>query len=56
VRHHRVARGTSAKLSHYIGPLLVYLMENKMPFVHHVVELWGCGYIIEDVKGLNERT
>jgi hypothetical protein len=27
-----------------------------MPFVHHVVERWGCGNTIENNKGLNERT
>ncbi len=27
-----------------------------MPFVHHVVEQWGCGCTIQDNKGLNERT
>jgi hypothetical protein len=39
-----------------MGLVLVYPMENKMPFVHHVIEQWGCGYIDEDDKGLNERT
>jgi hypothetical protein len=34
-----VIRGTSVKLSHYMGPTLVYPMENKMPFVHHVVDV-----------------
>jgi hypothetical protein len=36
--------------------MLTYLMENKMSFVHHVIEQWGCGCIFEDDKGLNERT
>ncbi len=26
-----------------------------MPFVHHAVKQWGCGYTIEDDKGLNEK-
>jgi hypothetical protein len=51
-----VARGMSAKLSYYIGLTLVYEMENEMPLVHHVVEWWGCGCMIKDNKGLNERT
>jgi hypothetical protein len=51
-----VVRGTSAKLPHYMGPTLVYLIENEMPLVHHVVERWGCGYIDKDNKDLNERT
>ncbi len=33
-----VARRANAKPPHCIGPMLTYLMENKMPFVHHVVE------------------
>jgi hypothetical protein len=39
-----------------MGLSLTYPMENEMPLVHHVVEWWGCGYIIEDDKGLNEKT
>ncbi len=50
-----VIRGASAKLPHYMGPTLVYIMENKMSLVHHIVEWRGCGYINEDGKGLNER-
>jgi hypothetical protein len=51
-----VIGGTSAKLPHYTSLALAYLMENKMSFVHHTVERWGCGYIIKDDKCLNERT
>jgi hypothetical protein len=45
-----------ASLPHCMGPTLTYLMENEMPLVHHIVEQRGCSYIIEDDKGLNERT
>jgi hypothetical protein len=51
-----IAKGTNAKLPHYTGFVLTYPMENKMPLVHHVIKWWGCGYIIEDDKGVNERT
>jgi hypothetical protein len=51
-----VVGGTKAKPSHYTSPMLTYPMENKMPFVHHTIEQWGCGYTIKDNKGLNERT
>jgi hypothetical protein len=51
-----VAGGTSAKLPHCIDHVLAYPMESEMPFVHHTIEWWGCDYIIEDGKGLNERT
>jgi hypothetical protein len=47
---------TSAKLPHCIGPALAYLMENEMPFVHHAIEWWGCSYVIEDNRNINERT
>jgi hypothetical protein len=50
-----VGRGVSAKLSHYTDPALIYLMENEMPFVHHIVERWGCNYTNEDNKGLSEK-
>jgi hypothetical protein len=30
--------GVSAKLPHCTSPMLIYLMENEMPFLHHVVE------------------
>jgi hypothetical protein len=33
-----ITRGTSAKLPHHWGHVLTYPMENKMPFVHHVVK------------------
>ncbi len=36
--------------------MLVYSMENKTPFVHHIVEWQGCGYKVEDDKSLNEKT
>jgi len=49
-------RVVNAKLPHCMGPVLTYPMENKMPFVHHVVEWWGCGHTIKDDKGLSERT
>jgi hypothetical protein len=26
-----------------------------MPFVHHTIEQWGCGYTNNDDKSLNER-
>jgi hypothetical protein len=51
-----VAGGASAKLPHYIGHALAYPMENRMSFVHHAIEWWGCSYIITDNKNLNERT
>jgi hypothetical protein len=35
--------------------MLAYLMENEMPFVHHTIEQWGCGYTNNDDKSLNER-
>ncbi len=46
----------SAKLLHCMGHALAYLMENEMPLVHHAIERWGCNCIINDNKGLNERT
>jgi hypothetical protein len=52
----RVARGASVKLPHYIGPALIYLMENEMPLVHHNEEWWGHNYRNENNKGLSERT
>jgi hypothetical protein len=33
-----VIRKASAKLPHHKGLAFTYLMENEMPFVHHVVE------------------
>jgi hypothetical protein len=51
-----VAGGVSSKLPHYTGLALTYPMENKMPFVHHIVEQWGCDYSNKDGKGLSERT
>jgi hypothetical protein len=47
----KVARGTSTKLLHYKGHVLIYPMENEMPFIHHIVEWWGCSFIIKDGKG-----
>jgi hypothetical protein len=51
-----VVGGASAKLPHCTGLVLTYPMEKKMPFIHHVVERWGCGYTNEDDKSLSERT
>jgi hypothetical protein len=51
-----VVKRINVKLSHCIGLMLIYPMENKMPFVHHVVEWWGCHYTNEDGKSLNENT
>jgi len=51
-----VVRGASAKLPHCTGPTLIYPMENKMPFIYHAIERWGCGYTDKDNKGLCERT
>jgi hypothetical protein len=51
-----VARGANAKLPHYTSLALTYPMKNEMSFVHHVIKWWGCDYIIEDGKSLNERT
>jgi hypothetical protein len=31
-------------------------MENEIPFLHHIVDLWGCSCTIENNKSLNERT
>jgi len=45
-----VVGGASVKLTHCTGPMLVYPMENEMPFVHHVVKRWGCGYTNDDKK------
>jgi hypothetical protein len=50
-----VARRINAKLPHCTGFMLTYPMENKMPFIHHTIECWRCGYIIENDKGLNEK-
>jgi hypothetical protein len=33
-----VTRGIMPKLPHCMGPTLIYLMENEMPFVHHAIE------------------
>jgi hypothetical protein len=51
-----VARRTNAKLPHCMGLVLIYPMEDNMPFVHHVIERWGCDYTIENDKSLNEKT
>ncbi len=51
-----VIERTSGKLPHCTGPVLTYPMENEMPFIHHVVEQWGCGYTNKEGKGLSERT
>ncbi len=51
-----VAIRASIKLPHSTCLTPTYLMENKMQLVHHIVEWWGCICIIENNKGLNERT
>ncbi len=51
----RVIGGASAKLPHCMNLMLAYPMENEMPFVHHTIEQWGCGYTNNDDKSLNER-
>jgi len=33
-----VTKGTNVKQPHHRGPLLIFLMENKKPFIHCVVE------------------
>jgi len=50
-----VTKGTNAN-SHIIGFVLVYLVENEMPFIHHVVKQHGCDCTIKDNKSLNGRT
>jgi hypothetical protein len=52
----RVMKGTNAKLPHHRGLTLSYPMENKTPFVCHVIKRQGCGYTIKENKSLNERT
>jgi hypothetical protein len=51
-----VAGRASAKLPHCTGLAVAYPMENEMSLVHHAIKWWGCSYIIEDDKNLNERT
>ncbi len=51
-----VVRRASAKLPHYTGLVLAYLMENEMSLVHHVVKWWGCNCTIDNNKNLNERS
>ncbi len=51
-----VIKGVCAKLPHCTSLVLIYSMENEMSLIHHIVEHWGCGYINEDCKGLNEKT
>ncbi len=51
-----VAGRTSVKLPHYMGPMLVYPMENEMSLIHHVVEQWGCGYTNENNQSPIEKT
>jgi hypothetical protein len=51
-----VTRGISAKLPHCISLAVAYPMENEMSLVHHAIKWWGCNYIIENDKNLNERT
>jgi len=49
-------RGASANLPHCTSFALTYPMENKMPFVHYIIEWWGCSCTIEADTCLNERT
>jgi hypothetical protein len=51
-----VIKGTNAKLPHHRGFALAYPMEDKTPFVHHVVKQHGCSYTIKENESLNERT
>ncbi len=50
-----VTKGANASC-HIIGFVLIYLMENEMPLIHHVVKQHGCDCTIKDDKGLNGRT
>ncbi len=47
-----VAKKTSAKLPHCIGPMVVNPLKKETPLVHHTIKWWGCDYIIEDDKRL----
>jgi hypothetical protein len=51
-----VIKGANVMLPHHRGLVLVYLMENKTPFVFYVIKWQGCNYIIKDNKSLNEKT
>ncbi len=55
-RHRWGNTKTNAKLPHHKGLALAYLMENEMPFEHHVVEWQGCSYPIKDNESLNKKT
>jgi hypothetical protein len=50
-----VTKGANAKC-HIIRFVLVYLVENKMPLIHHVVKQYECDCTIKDDKSLNGRT
>jgi hypothetical protein len=43
-------------MPHHRGFMLTYPMENKTPFIRHIVEWQGCSYTIKDNESLNERT
>ncbi len=51
-----VTKETNAKLPHHKGHVLTHPLENKMPFVHYIIKLWGCNCIVGDDKNLNGRT
>jgi len=50
-----VTRGADAELPHHKGLVPTYPMENKMSFVHHIIERLKCNFIIKDDKSLNKR-
>jgi hypothetical protein len=45
-----VTRGASAKLPHHKGHVPTYPMENKMPFVHHIIKWQGYDCIMKTMK------
>jgi hypothetical protein len=49
-------RKTNVKQPHHRCLLLIYLVENKMSFIHRIVERQGYNCIVEDDKNLNGRT
>jgi hypothetical protein len=51
----RVTKGASAKLPHYIGLALTYIMENQMSLAHHIIKQWECSYTNKDGKSLSEK-
>jgi hypothetical protein len=48
--------GTNVKVSHHRGHVLIYLVKNKMPFIHHIIKWWGCNYTVEDEESQDGRT